>query len=78
MPNKVLADLMTSRFLHKEIREKGGAYGAFANYNAADGVFSMASYRDPVGAGVRTLDAYDRAVKWATSITEKLGDEVSY
>ncbi|KAJ1567563.1 Presequence protease, mitochondrial, partial [Cladochytrium tenue] len=68
----VLAELMTSWFLHKEIREKGGAYGAFASNNAADGLFSLASYRDPPGAGVRTVDAYDRAVEWAAVIREKV------
>ncbi|KAI9332297.1 Metalloenzyme, LuxS/M16 peptidase-like protein [Zopfochytrium polystomum] len=66
----VLADLMTSRFLHKEIREKGGAYGAFAFSNAADGLFAMASYRDPPGAGTRTMDAYNRAVEWAADISK--------
>ena len=43
----VLAKLLRSLYLHREIREKGGAYGGFALYNAETGLFSMASYRDP-------------------------------
>jgi Zn-dependent M16 (insulinase) family peptidase len=43
----VIAKLLRSLYLHREIREKGGAYGGFAQYNSEDGVFSLASYRDP-------------------------------
>lgn len=43
----VLAQLLRSEYLLKEIREKGGAYGAFANLNKRAGVFSFISYRDP-------------------------------
>lgn len=34
---------MTNRFLHRQIREKGGAYGAGARYGS--GIFSFYSYR---------------------------------
>ncbi|KAI9342630.1 Metalloenzyme, LuxS/M16 peptidase-like protein [Obelidium mucronatum] len=71
---QILAELMTSHFLHREVREKGGAYGGFSNYNNIDGVFSMASYRDPVGAGKRTLDAYNRGALWGAEITKHLGE----
>ena len=40
---RVLARLMTNRFLHRQIREKGGAYGAGARYGS--GIFSFYSYR---------------------------------
>jgi presequence protease len=43
----VIAKMLRSLYLHREIREKGGAYGGFALYNAEDGLFSFASYRDP-------------------------------
>jgi hypothetical protein len=43
----VMAKLLRSLYLHREIREKGGAYGGFALYNSEDGVFNLASYRDP-------------------------------
>ena len=40
---RVLARLMTNQFLHRQIREKGGAYGAGARYGS--GIFSFYSYR---------------------------------
>ncbi len=43
----VIAKLLRSLYLHREIREKGGAYGGFAIYNHEDGLFSFGSYRDP-------------------------------
>ena len=55
----VIAKLLRSLYLHREIREKGGAYGGFALYNAEDGVFCLASYRDPHVAA--TLDVFERA-----------------
>ncbi len=59
----VLAKLLRANFLHREIREKGGAYGGLASYNAEGGTFSFLSYRDP--QLVRTLKVYDDAVAWA-------------
>ena len=59
----VLAKLLRAEFLHREIREKGGAYGGMAGYNADGGLFSMLSYRDPHLE--RTLDVYRLAVEWA-------------
>ena len=52
----VIAKMLRSLYLHREIREKGGAYGGFALYNAEDGLFSFGSYRDP--HIVATLDVY--------------------
>ncbi|KAJ3213672.1 Presequence protease, mitochondrial [Dinochytrium kinnereticum] len=71
---QALAELLTHRFLHREVREKGGAYGAFAGYNALEGVFTMASYRDPPGAGVRTMDAFKRGVEWAGNISKNVSE----
>jgi Zn-dependent M16 (insulinase) family peptidase len=59
----VLAKLLRADFLHREIREKGGAYGGMAGYNADGGLFSMLSYRDPHLE--RTLEVYRQAVAWA-------------
>ncbi|MFO7714980.1 insulinase family protein [Desulfosarcina sp.] len=61
----VIAKMLRSMYLHREIREKGGAYGGFALYNAEDGVFSFGSYRDPHIAG--TLKVYDRAADFIRS-----------
>jgi len=61
----VIAKMLRSLYLHREIREKGGAYGGFALYNAEDGLFSFGSYRDPHIAG--TLQVYDRAADFIRS-----------
>ncbi len=58
----VLANLLKSCFLHGEIREKGGAYGAMTGYQADEGLFNLISYRDPNLA--RTLDIYQQAFDW--------------
>jgi Zn-dependent M16 (insulinase) family peptidase len=61
----VLSKLLRAEFLHREIREKGGAYGGLASYNAEAGLFSMLSYRDP--HILRTMDVYDQAIAWAVA-----------
>jgi presequence protease len=43
----VLGQLLTHNYLHPNIREKGGAYGASASASPISGLFSMSSYRDP-------------------------------
>lgn len=53
----VLAQLLRTEYLHKEIREKGGAYGGFAVTRPENGTFAMLSYRDP--HVVRTFRVYD-------------------
>ena len=61
----VISKLLRSMYLHREIREKGGAYGGFALYNPEDGMFSFASYRDP--HVVTTLDVFTRAAEFIRS-----------
>jgi presequence protease len=58
----VISKLLRSTFLHREIREKGGAYGGFAIYNAEEGIFSFGSYRDP--HILRTLDVFNNACQY--------------
>jgi len=61
----VISKLLRSSFLHREIREKGGAYGGFAMYNIEDGRFCLASYRDP---HIReTLAVYEQALDFLKS-----------
>ncbi|PGH15656.1 mitochondrial presequence protease [Helicocarpus griseus UAMH5409] len=43
----VLSQLLTHNYLHPEIREKGGAYGAGASSAPIQGYFGFSSYRDP-------------------------------
>lgn len=59
----VLAQLLTHKHLHREIREKGGAYGGGAYSRALDGVFGFYAYRDPNPEN--TLRIIDNAGKWA-------------
>ncbi|XP_032898068.1 presequence protease, mitochondrial [Amblyraja radiata] len=58
----VLARLITSKFLHREIREKGGAYGGGANLSNS-GLFSFYSYRDP--NSLNTMSVFRRSIAWA-------------
>lgn len=46
-PLKILGQLLTHNFLHPEVREKGGAYGASAGASPISDLFTMSSYRDP-------------------------------
>lgn len=55
----VISKILRSMYLHREIREKGGAYGGFAVYNKEDGLFCLGSYRDPHIAA--TLKIYDNS-----------------
>ena len=58
----VLGGFMRNGFLHTAIREKGGAYGGGAGYDAESGSFRFFSYRDPrLG---ETLEDFGRAVDW--------------
>ncbi|KAJ5503298.1 hypothetical protein N7463_006172 [Penicillium fimorum] len=46
-PLSILSQLLTHNYLHPEIREKGGAYGAGASNGPIKGIFTFMSYRDP-------------------------------
>jgi hypothetical protein len=61
----VIAKILRSLYLHREIREKGGAYGGFAVYNTEEGLFSFGSYRDPHIQ--RTLEVYKKACDFIIS-----------
>ncbi|THW85393.1 hypothetical protein D6D15_08092, partial [Aureobasidium pullulans] len=62
-PLAVLAQLLTHKHLHREIRERGGAYGGGAYSRALDGVFGFYSYRDPNPEN--TIKVLDKVGKWA-------------
>lgn len=58
----VLGAFLRNGFLHTEIREKGGAYGAGAAQDSDSASFRFFSYRDPrLG---ETLADFDRSVQW--------------
>lgn len=58
----VLAKLLSNGYLHREIREKGGAYGGMAVASLSSGLFSLMSYRDPNFE--KTYEVFDSAVTW--------------
>jgi len=58
---RILANMLSAKFLHREIREKGGAYGSGAKISG--GLFCFYSYRDPNFE--ETLSAFENSVQWA-------------
>jgi Zn-dependent M16 (insulinase) family peptidase len=60
---QVLSTMMSQSFLHREIREKGGAYGGGAGQSS--GLFYFYSYRDPNVD--KTINSFKGAVDWVLS-----------
>ena len=61
----VISKMLRSLYLHREIREKGGAYCGVAIYNSENGLFHFGSYRDP--HIVSTLKKYEDAQTFIAS-----------
>ena len=61
----VLGACLRNGFLHSTIREKGGAYGGGASFNAEAAAFVFYSYRDP--RLLETFDDFARAKDWLMS-----------
>lgn len=64
-PLQILSQLLTHKYLHHEIREKGGAYGGGAMYKPLDGLFGFYSYRDPNPQN--TMSIMRNAGRWAVN-----------
>ncbi len=61
-PLSVLGRFLQNGYLHRAIREQGGAYGSGAGYDGDTGAFRFYSYRDPrLG---ETLDDFDASLTW--------------
>jgi Zn-dependent M16 (insulinase) family peptidase len=58
----ILGDFLRNGFLHRAIREQGGAYGSGAGQDSGEAVFRFFSYRDP--RLTETLDDFDESVSW--------------
>ncbi|MGO1659728.1 MAG: insulinase family protein [Marinobacter sp.] len=58
----VLGGFLRNGYLHRAIREKGGAYGGGAAQDSVNGNFRFFSYRDPRLA--ETLEDFDEALVW--------------
>lgn len=63
----VLGGYLRNGFLHRAIREQGGAYGGGASQDSMLGAFRMYSYRDPRLS--ETLEDFDHAIQWLTDTT---------
>ncbi|MGB0446650.1 MAG: insulinase family protein [Pseudomonadales bacterium] len=59
----ILGDILRNGYLHRAIREQGGAYGGGASQDNNSGCFRFYSYRDP--RSVDTFADYDGAIAWA-------------
>ncbi len=58
----VLGGFLRNGFLHRAIREQGGAYGGGAGYDSNACAFRFYSYRDPRLAG--TFEDFDASLAW--------------
>ena len=56
----ISTDLLENTFLHKKIREQGGAYGSGASYNPMTGNYYFYGYRDPQITA--TFKAFEEAI----------------
>ncbi|WP_226702933.1 insulinase family protein [Microbulbifer elongatus] len=63
----VLGGFLRNGFLHRTIREQGGAYGGGASHDVNIGAFRFYSYRDPRMA--ETLKDFDASVDWLLNET---------
>jgi Zn-dependent M16 (insulinase) family peptidase len=61
-PLTVLAGFLRNGYLHRAVREQGGAYGGGASHDSDNAAFRFYSYRDPRLQD--TLDDFDRAITW--------------
>ncbi|RDH84458.1 MAG: peptidase M16 [endosymbiont of Galathealinum brachiosum] len=58
----VLGGFLRNGFLHRVIREQGGAYGGGASHEPSNACFRFFSYRDPRLA--ETLNDFDKSIEW--------------
>jgi len=58
----VLGGFLRNGYLHRVIREQGGAYGGGASHEPANACFRFYSYRDP--RLVETLNDFDKSIEW--------------
>ncbi|WP_346836523.1 insulinase family protein [Microbulbifer sp. SAOS-129_SWC] len=68
-PLSVLGGFLRNGFLHRTIREQGGAYGGGASHDSNIGVFRFYSYRDPRMG--ETLQDFDASIDWLQSHKHK-------
>ncbi|KAF0852610.1 mitochondrial pitrilysin family M16 presequence metallopeptidase [Andalucia godoyi] len=60
--SQVLVRILSSQYLHRLVREQGGAYGSSASFNVLNGSFGMSSFRDP--NGLRSISLFQGGLAW--------------
>lgn len=65
----VLGEFLKNGYLHRVIREQGGAYGGGASQDSACAAFRFYSYRDP--RCQETLDDFDASLSWLLETDHK-------
>lgn len=68
----VLSNFMRATYLHRELRERGGAYGGRATFDREGGLFDFWTYRDP--NIVRSFQVFESAVQEVTKGTLEQDD----
>ncbi len=58
----VLVNFLRNGYLHRVLREQGGAYGGGADYNGDSGAFCFYTYRDP--RIIDTMTDFDGSLEW--------------
>jgi Zn-dependent M16 (insulinase) family peptidase len=67
----VLGGFLRNGFLHRAIREQGGAYGGGASQDSGSASFRFYSYRDP--RLTETLEDFRRAIDWMLVTSHEYG-----
>ncbi|OUS26304.1 peptidase M16 [Gammaproteobacteria bacterium 45_16_T64] len=70
-PLTVLGGILRNGYLHRTIREQGGAYGGGASQESNIAAFRFYSYRDP--RLTETLTDFDRSIQWFLESTPDEG-----
>jgi Zn-dependent M16 (insulinase) family peptidase len=63
---QIISKYLGTTWLWNQVRVLGGAYGGFAIFDAASGVFRFVSYRDP--NLIQTLDIYDQTADFLKNL----------
>ncbi|XP_022218351.1 presequence protease, mitochondrial [Drosophila obscura] len=72
---RVLAKLVSAKYLLPVVREQNGAYGAGAKISS-DGIFSFYSYRDP--HSTKTLEAFEKTYEWLQSESKQIDQQALF